>query len=95
MGANLCGTDENIWTVVQSGWEELWVMQEDGLKTPKPKTKWTATEKNLSKFNVKALDTIFSFVGRKQFELIHSCESANEALNILKMCFRVLWMSEG
>lgn len=69
MRANLRGADEDIWTVVQSGWEEPWVMQEDGLKTLKSKTKWTATEKKLSKFNEKALDIIFSFVDGKQFEL--------------------------
>ena len=44
MRANLRGADEDIWTVVQSGWEEPLVMQEDGLKTLKSKTKWTATD---------------------------------------------------
>ena len=39
MKANLRGDDKDIWTVVQSGWEEPCVMQEDGLKTLKPKTK--------------------------------------------------------
>ena len=87
MRANLRGTDEDIWTVVQSGWEAQWAMQEDGLKTPKPKTKWTATEKKLSKFNAQALDTIFSFVDGKKFELIHDCESAKEAWDILQNVF--------
>ena len=87
MRANLRGADEDIWTVVQSGWEEPWVMQEDGLKTLKLKTKWTATEKNLSKFNAKALDTIFSSIDGKQFELIQGCESAKEAWDILQNVF--------
>ncbi|KAF8044900.1 hypothetical protein N665_6044s0001 [Sinapis alba] len=87
MRANLRGTDEDVWTVVQSGWEEPFVMQEDGLKTPKPKTKWTATEKKLSKFNAKALDTIFTSVDGKQFELIQGCESAKEAWDILQNAF--------
>ena len=87
MRANLRGADEDIWIVVQSGWEEPWVMQEDDLKTLKSKKKWTATEKKLSKFNAKALDTIFSSVDRKQFELIQSCESAKEAWDILQNSF--------
>ena len=62
-------------------------MQEDGLKTLKLKTKWTATEKNLSKFNAKALDTIFSSIDGKQFELIQGCESAKEAWDILQNVF--------
>ena len=85
--ANLRGTDEDIWTVVQSGWKDLWVMQEDGLKTPKPKTKWTATEKFFSKFNAKARDTIFNFVDEKPFELIQGCESAKEVWDILQNAF--------
>ena len=87
MRANLRGADEDIWTVVQSGWEKLWVMQEDGLKTLKSKTKWTAAEKKLSKFNAKALDTIFSYVDGKQFELIQSCKSAKETWDILQNAF--------
>ena len=87
MRANLRGADEDIWIVVQSGWEEPWVMQEDDLKTLKSKKKWTATEKKLSKFNAKALDTIFSSVDGKQFELIQSCESAKEAWDILQNAF--------
>lgn len=87
MRANLRGADEDIWTVVQSGWEEPCVMQEDGLKTLKPKTKWTATEKKLSRFYAKALDTIFSSVDGKQFELIQGCESAKEAWDILQNAF--------
>lgn len=87
MRANLRGADEDIWTVVQSGWEEPWVMQEDGLKIPKLKTKWTATEKKLSRFNARALDTIFSSVDGKQFELIQGCESAKEAWDILQNAF--------
>ena len=87
MRANLRGADEDIWIVVQSGWEEPWVMQEDDLKTLKSKKKWTATEKKLSKFNAKALDTISSSVEEKQFELIQGCESAKEAWDILQNAF--------
>ena len=87
MRANLRGTDEDIWAVVQSGWEEQWVMQEGGLKTLKLKTKWTATEKKLSKFNAKALDTISSSVDGKQFELIQGFESAKEAWDIIQNLF--------
>ena len=47
----------------------------------------TATEKKLSRFNAKALDTIFSSVDGKQFELIQGCESAKEAWDILQNAF--------
>ena len=49
MRANLRGADEDVWTVVQSGWEEPCVMQEYGLKILILKTKRTVTEKKLSK----------------------------------------------
>ena len=44
-------------------------------------------KEKLSRFNAKALDTIFSSVDGKQFELIQGCESAKEAWDILQNAF--------
>lgn len=57
MKASLRETNEDVSTVFQCGWEEPYLTLEDGLKTPKLNTKWTA-KKKLSVFNAKALDSL-------------------------------------
>ncbi|CAL9238652.1 unnamed protein product [Arabidopsis halleri] len=84
---NICDIDEDAWTAVECGWEKPYVTSEDGELVAKPRTKWTATEKKMSKFNSKALNAIFKSVKRREFELIQGCESAKEAWDILQNVF--------
>ncbi|KAG7588568.1 Zinc finger CCHC-type [Arabidopsis suecica] len=84
---NICDIDEDAWTAVECGWEKPYVTSEDGELMAKPRTKWTATEKKMSKFNSKALNAIFKSVNRREFELIQGCKSAKEAWDILQNVF--------
>ncbi|KAF8082631.1 hypothetical protein N665_0817s0006 [Sinapis alba] len=73
------GIDEDAWTAVEDGWSAPTMIMEDKSLQPKPKDRWTDSEKAASKFNSKALTVIFSFVDLDQFKIIQSCESSKEA----------------
>lgn len=77
------GIDEDAWTAVEEGWSTPTVLMEDKTLGPKSKDKWTDSEKAASKFNSKALTTIFSAVGLDQFKIIQGCDSAKEAWDTL------------
>ncbi|KAF8082376.1 hypothetical protein N665_0830s0023, partial [Sinapis alba] len=77
------GIDEDAWTAVELGWSPPCTIMEDKTYAPKPKERWTKSEKTASKFNSKALTMIFSAVDMDQFKIIQGCESAKEAWDIL------------
>ena len=77
------GIDEDAWTAVEIGWSAPTMLMENKTYAPKPKERWTESEKAASKFNSKALTMIFSAVERDQFKIIQGCESAKEAWNVL------------
>lgn len=77
------GIDEDAWTAVELGWSPPTMLMEDHTYGPKPKERWTESEKVASKFNSKALTVIFSAVDLDQFKIIQGCESAKEAWDVL------------
>ncbi|KAF8071396.1 hypothetical protein N665_1129s0006 [Sinapis alba] len=56
------GIDEDAWTAVEQGWTAPTMVMEDKTIAAKPKERWTDSDKVSSKFNSKALTTIFSTV---------------------------------
>jgi len=71
---------------VETGWEEHSIVTGDG-KKPKPKEDWSEVECNASKFNAKAVSTIFGAVEVEQLQLIQGSTSAKEAWEILLNSF--------
>lgn len=53
------GQGEDAWTAIEDGWESPYELTEEGSKIPKPKARWTTEEKNLSKFNARAIECNF------------------------------------
>ncbi|XP_010463104.1 PREDICTED: uncharacterized protein LOC104743752 [Camelina sativa] len=80
----IIGQGEDAWTAVEEGWEPPFDTTEDGVKIPKPKARWTIDEKNLSKFNARAMNAIFSGVDEDEFKLIQGCKSAKQVWDILQ-----------
>ncbi|XP_013713550.2 uncharacterized protein LOC106417262 [Brassica napus] len=77
------GIDEDAWTAVEQGWTAPTMVMDDKSMGPLPKERWTDSDKAASKFNSKALTTIFSAVDLDQFKIIQGCESAKEAWDTL------------
>ncbi|XP_010474005.1 PREDICTED: uncharacterized protein LOC104753449 [Camelina sativa] len=80
----IIGQGEDAWTAVEEGWEPPFDTTEDEVKIPKPKARWTIDETNLSKFNARAMNAIFSGVDEDEFKLIQGCKSAKQAWDILQ-----------
>ena len=64
------GIDEDAWTAVEQGWTAPTMVMDDKSMGPLPKERWTDFDKAASKFNSKALTTIFSAVDLDQFKII-------------------------
>ncbi|KAF8097734.1 hypothetical protein N665_0282s0005 [Sinapis alba] len=77
------GIDEDAWTVVEEGWSAPTMLMDDKIMAPKAKDRWTDSDKAASKFNSKALTSIFSAADLDQFKIIQGCESAKEAWDTL------------
>ncbi|XP_010424981.1 PREDICTED: uncharacterized protein LOC104710127 [Camelina sativa] len=60
------------------------ILDEQGDKITKPKARWTTDEKNLSKYNARALNAIFGAIDDDDFKLVQGCESAKKAWDILQ-----------
>ncbi|XP_019094587.1 PREDICTED: uncharacterized protein LOC109129975 [Camelina sativa] len=75
---------EDAWTAVEEGWEPPYEKTEAGDNITKPKARWTVEEKNLSKYNARALNVIFGAIDDDDFKLVQGCESAKEAWDILQ-----------
>ncbi|XP_010501655.2 PREDICTED: uncharacterized protein LOC104778950 [Camelina sativa] len=75
---------EDAWTAVEEGWEPPYEKTEAGDKITKPKAHWTVEEKNLSKYNARALNAIFGAIDDDEFKHVQGCESAKDAWDILQ-----------
>ncbi|XP_010467026.1 PREDICTED: uncharacterized protein LOC104747145 [Camelina sativa] len=75
---------EDAWTAVEEGWEPPYEKTEAGDKITKPKARWTVEEKNLSKYNARALNAIFGAIDDDDFKLVQGCGSAKDAWDILQ-----------
>ncbi|KAG7540628.1 Zinc finger CCHC-type [Arabidopsis thaliana x Arabidopsis arenosa] len=78
------GQGEDAWTAVDDGWEPPFSTTEDGLKVKKPKANWTDAEKNLSKFNARAMNAIYSCLDDDEFNLVQGSENAKQMWDILQ-----------
>ncbi|KAG7537091.1 Zinc finger CCHC-type superfamily [Arabidopsis suecica] len=78
------GQGEDAWTAVEDGWEPPFSTTEDGLKVKKPKANWTDAEKNLSKFNARAMNAIYSCLDDDEFNLVQGSENAKQMWDILQ-----------
>ena len=64
-------------------------MLEDGIThLKKPEIEWSPTEDEATLSNSKALNAIYNGVDKNVFRLINTCESANEAWDILETTFK-------
>ncbi|XP_075485262.1 uncharacterized protein LOC142524982 [Primulina tabacum] len=76
--------DERAWQRVLSGWSPPRKIDEDGDSLIKPESDWSTDEVQISNYNSKALNTIFSSVDTNMFGLITNCVSAKDAWDILQ-----------
>lgn len=72
----IIGQGGDDWTAVEIGWEAPFVTTEVGFKVIKPKANRTTDEKNLSKFNARAMNVIYSCLDENEFNLVQRSESA-------------------
>ncbi|WZZ70033.1 hypothetical protein YC2023_081403 [Brassica napus] len=87
MKASLQSVDMDVWASVEDGYEVPKAVDKDGVVVNKPLAKWTKREKEMSKYNAKALCGIFTSVKKKQLDLIQGCKNAKEAWDILQLHF--------
>ncbi|XP_020866913.1 uncharacterized protein LOC110224686 [Arabidopsis lyrata subsp. lyrata] len=78
------GHGEDAWTAVEDGWEPPFSTTEDSLKVKKPKANWTDAEKNLSKFNARTMNAIYSCLDDDEFNLVQGSENAKQMWDILQ-----------
>ena len=78
------GEGEDAWTAVEDGWEPPFSVTEAGLKVLKPKANWTDEEKNLSKFNARAMNAIYCCLDDNEYNLVSGCESAKQMWDTLQ-----------
>ncbi|KAG7547174.1 Zinc finger CCHC-type [Arabidopsis suecica] len=78
------GQGEDAWTAVEDGWEPPFSTTEAGLKVKKPKANWTDAEKQLSKFNARAMNAIYSCLDDDEFKLVQGSENAKQMWDILQ-----------
>ncbi|KAG7599123.1 Zinc finger CCHC-type superfamily [Arabidopsis suecica] len=78
------GQGEDAWTAVEDGWEPPFSTTKEGLKVKKPKANWTDAEKNLSKFNARAMNAIYSCLDDDEFNLVQGSENAKQMWDILQ-----------
>ncbi|XP_075515558.1 uncharacterized protein LOC142550205 [Primulina tabacum] len=76
--------DERAWQRVINGWTPPRRVNEDGDSLVKPESDWTTDEVQISIYNSKALNAIFSSVDMNMFGLITNCISAKDAWDILQ-----------
>ncbi|XP_075515303.1 uncharacterized protein LOC142549942 [Primulina tabacum] len=76
--------DERAWQRVINGWTPPKRVDEDGDNLIKPESDWTTEEVQVSNYNSKALNAIFSSVDMNMFSLITNCTSAKDAWKILQ-----------
>ncbi|XP_073154084.1 uncharacterized protein [Henckelia pumila] len=76
--------DEKSWQRVVDGWNPPRKIDADSDRIVKLATEWTSNEVQVSNFNFKALNAIFTFVDTNMFNLIANCICAKKAWEILQ-----------
>ena len=87
MKASLQSIDMDVWAAVEDGYEVSKTVDKDGIVVNKPIAKWTKHEKEMSRYNAKALCGIFTSAKKKHLDLIQGCKNAKEAWDILQLQF--------
>ena len=73
MKALLQSLDEKVWLAVEVGWK----------KPEKPPATWDDAKIKAIKFNIRALNALFSAVTNEEFKKISSTDNAKETWTIL------------
>ncbi|XP_073133813.1 uncharacterized protein [Henckelia pumila] len=76
--------DERAWQSILTGWTPPKIQDFDGDYIAKPKTSRTTEEAQISSFNAKALNAIFSTVDMRMFGLIADCVTAKDVWDFLQ-----------
>ncbi|KAF3592546.1 hypothetical protein DY000_02022616 [Brassica cretica] len=87
MKASLQSVDMDVWASVEDGYEVPKTIDKDAVVVNEPLAKWTKREKEMSRYNAKALCGIFTSVKKKQVDLIQGCKNAKEAWDIVQLHF--------
>ncbi|CAL8154408.1 unnamed protein product [Prunus armeniaca] len=86
-----------VWTTIENGWEPPTKeikrhgkeVEGEGQSTTKvvikQNTEWTDEENNMSAYNQKGLNSIFTAVSAEKFEFICHCKTSKEAWDILEI----------
>ncbi|CAL2231001.1 unnamed protein product [Prunus armeniaca] len=86
-----------VWTTIENGWEPPTKeikgrgkeVEGEGQSTTKvvikQNTEWTDEENNMSAYNQKGLNSIFTAVSTEKFEFICHCKTSKEAWDILEI----------
>ena len=75
----LCSIDRKVWNSIVTGWTPPTEVDEAGVKSIVPDSKWTAAQESTAQYNYRVLHVIFSAIEESQQKYITSCETAKEA----------------
>ncbi|XP_073153295.1 uncharacterized protein [Henckelia pumila] len=76
--------DERAWQSILTDWTAPKIVDKNGDYIIKPETTWTTEEAQISNFNAKAINAIFSSVDMRMFSPISYCITAKDAWDTLK-----------
>nr|AFP55554.1 gag-pol polyprotein [Rosa rugosa] len=93
MRAFLYSQDENMWNIVEIGWEHP-TMAEDSKKEevvsariPKPRKEWTKEEVRDRNCDFKARNSLFTALSKKERMRISHCDTAKQAWDLLQVTY--------
>ncbi|XP_062028422.1 uncharacterized protein LOC133744304 [Rosa rugosa] len=93
MRAFLYSQDENMWNIVEIGWEHP-TMAEDSKKEevssariPKPRKEWTKEEVHDRNCDFKARNSLFTALSKKERMRISHCDTAKQAWDLLQVTY--------
>ncbi|XP_073120188.1 uncharacterized protein [Henckelia pumila] len=84
MRLTIIAMDERAWQSILTGWTAPKIVDKEGGYIIKPETTWTTEVTQLSSFNAKANNAIFSNVDMRMFGLITDCVVAKIAWDTLQ-----------
>ncbi|XP_073153368.1 uncharacterized protein [Henckelia pumila] len=76
--------DERAWKSILTGWTAPKIVDKDGDYILKPETTWTIEKAQISSFNAKAINAIFSSMDMSMFSLIAYFVTAKDAFDTLQ-----------
>ncbi|XP_062011043.1 uncharacterized protein LOC133727482 [Rosa rugosa] len=93
MGAFLYSQDENMWNIVENGWEHP-TKAEDSKKVEgssarvlKPRKEWTEEEVRDRTCDFKARNSLFTALSKKERMRISHCDTAKQAWDLLQVTY--------